>query len=123
VHGVCLLQAVLFTETKVSEAIRWNEYCHAHSPPIPFVRADVRGLFGTVFCDFGPSFIVSDLDGKRIRQFRSISTLRMDRDGGSDILAFLNEKPHSYSRAKCSLNVAKIFLSCANYCLSGAHRS
>eukprot|EP00240_Pyramimonas_obovata_P000304 CAMPEP_0118925072 /NCGR_PEP_ID=MMETSP1169-20130426/2996_1 /TAXON_ID=36882 /ORGANISM="Pyramimonas obovata, Strain CCMP722" /LENGTH=1012 /DNA_ID=CAMNT_0006866271 /DNA_START=199 /DNA_END=3237 /DNA_ORIENTATION=- len=57
-------QAVLFTETKVSEAIKWNDFCHSHNPPIPFIRADVRGVFGSVFCDFGPSFTVTDLDGE-----------------------------------------------------------
>eukprot|EP00959_Pyramimonas_sp_CCMP1952_P246318 5148528-Pyramimonas_sp.AAC.1 len=58
-----VVQAVLFTETKVSEAIKWDEFCHSHNPPIPFIRADVRGVFGSVFCDFGPSFTVTDLDG------------------------------------------------------------
>ena len=29
-----------------------------------FIAANVRGLFGAVFCDFGPSFVVSDVTGE-----------------------------------------------------------
>ena len=29
-----------------------------------FIRADARGVFGSVFCDFGPAFVVADTDGE-----------------------------------------------------------
>lgn len=38
------------------KAIEYDEYCHNHKP-------QVCGLFGSVFCDFGPEFIVVDTDG------------------------------------------------------------
>ena len=28
------------------------------------IRGDVRGVFGSLFCDFGPSFDVLDVDGE-----------------------------------------------------------
>ncbi|XP_061349995.1 ubiquitin-activating enzyme E1 1 [Gastrolobium bilobum] len=56
-------QAVVFTDISLKKAIEFNDYCHSHQPPIAFIKAEVRGLFGSVFCDFGPEFTVSDVDG------------------------------------------------------------
>ncbi|TMW65760.1 hypothetical protein Poli38472_008402 [Pythium oligandrum] len=46
---------VVFTSSNVSmaELIAYNEFCRAQSPPIGFVWAESRGLFGTVFVDYG----------------------------------------------------------------------
>ncbi|KAH9309303.1 hypothetical protein KI387_037214, partial [Taxus chinensis] len=57
-------QAVVFTEIDNERAIEFNDYCHSHSPSIPFIKADIRGLFGSVFCDFGPKFTVFDVKGE-----------------------------------------------------------
>lgn len=57
-------QAVVFTEINLDKAIEFNDYCHSHQPPIAFIKAEVRGLFGSVFCDFGPEFTVVDVDGE-----------------------------------------------------------
>ncbi|KAK9127356.1 hypothetical protein Syun_016153 [Stephania yunnanensis] len=57
-------QAVVFTDIRTEKAIEFNDYCHTHEPPIPFIKAEVRGLFGSVFCDFGPEFTILDVDGK-----------------------------------------------------------
>ncbi|CAH9129273.1 unnamed protein product [Cuscuta epithymum] len=57
-------QAVVFTDISLEEAVEFNDYCHTHQPPIAFIKADVRGLFGSVFCDFGPQFTVIDVDGE-----------------------------------------------------------
>ncbi|XP_017241732.1 ubiquitin-activating enzyme E1 1 [Daucus carota subsp. sativus] len=57
-------QAVVFTDTNLETAIAFNEYCHNHQPPIAFIKTEVRGLFGNVFCDFGPGFTVADVDGE-----------------------------------------------------------
>ncbi|KAK4762426.1 hypothetical protein SAY86_008194 [Trapa natans] len=56
-------QAVVFTDVDLQHAIELNDYCHSHHPPIAFIKAEVRGLFGSVFCDFGPEFTVFDVDG------------------------------------------------------------
>ncbi|KAJ4840511.1 E1 ubiquitin-activating protein [Turnera subulata] len=57
-------QAVVFTNISLAKAIEFNDYCHNHQPPISFIKSEVRGLFGNVFCDFGPNFTVFDVDGE-----------------------------------------------------------
>ncbi|GER34712.1 ubiquitin-activating enzyme 1 [Striga asiatica] len=57
-------QAVVFTDIDLKRAIEFNEFCHNHQPPIAFIKTEVRGLFGSVFCDFGPEFTVFDVDGE-----------------------------------------------------------
>ncbi|RZB69845.1 Ubiquitin-activating enzyme E1 2 isoform A [Glycine soja] len=57
-------QAVVFTEISLEKAIEFNDYCHSHQPPIAFIKSEVRGLFGSLFCDFGPEFTVVDVDGE-----------------------------------------------------------
>ncbi|KAL0897316.1 hypothetical protein Bca101_081277 [Brassica carinata] len=57
-------QVVVFSDISLEKAIEFDDYCHTHQPPIAFVKADVRGLFGSVFCDFGPEFAVLDVDGE-----------------------------------------------------------
>ncbi|KAK9279299.1 hypothetical protein L1049_012978 [Liquidambar formosana] len=57
-------QAVVFTDINFEKAIEFNDYCRSHQPPISFIKAEVRGLFGSVFCDFGPEFTVFDVDGE-----------------------------------------------------------
>ncbi|XP_011003623.1 PREDICTED: ubiquitin-activating enzyme E1 1-like isoform X1 [Populus euphratica] len=57
-------QAVVFTDLNLDKAIEFNDYCHNHKPPISFIKAEVRGLFGSLFCDFGPEFTVFDVDGE-----------------------------------------------------------
>jgi len=58
------LQVVVFTDIIVEKAIEYDDFCHNHKPPIAFIKADIRGLFGSVFCDFGPEFTVFDVNGE-----------------------------------------------------------
>ncbi|KAG2639246.1 hypothetical protein PVAP13_2NG613700 [Panicum virgatum] len=57
-------QAVIFTDISLDKAYEFDDYCHSHQPPISFIKAEVCGLFGSVFCDFGPEFTVLDVDGE-----------------------------------------------------------
>ncbi|XP_076893959.1 ubiquitin-activating enzyme E1 2-like isoform X1 [Bidens hawaiensis] len=57
-------QAVVFTDINLETAIEFDNYCHNHQPPIAFIKTEVRGLFGNIFCDFGPEFTVTDVDGE-----------------------------------------------------------
>ena len=59
-----MVQAVVFTDVNIQKAIEFNDYCRIHQPPIAFIKTEVRGLFGSVFCDFGPEFTVVDIDGE-----------------------------------------------------------
>ncbi|CAI9097290.1 OLC1v1033679C1 [Oldenlandia corymbosa var. corymbosa] len=57
-------QAVVVTDISLQQAIEFDDYCRQHQPPIAFIKGEVRGLFGNVFCDFGPEFTVLDVDGE-----------------------------------------------------------
>ncbi|GBG00327.1 ubiquitin-activating enzyme E1, partial [Raphidocelis subcapitata] len=57
-------QVVVLTNSGLEESKRIDEICRAASPPIAFVRAETRGVFASVFCDFGPAFRVFDTDGE-----------------------------------------------------------
>lgn len=55
-------KAVVITETPLPIQLKVNEYCHRNK--IPYVSAEVRGLFGNIFCDFGDDFVVIDPTGE-----------------------------------------------------------
>lgn len=55
-------QVVVLTETPIETQIKVDEYCHSNG--IHFVSTDVRGLFGSIFCDFGANFTVIDATGE-----------------------------------------------------------
>ncbi|KAI5070106.1 hypothetical protein GOP47_0014449 [Adiantum capillus-veneris] len=57
-------QAAVFTNLTYEEAAAFDDFCRSQTPPIAFIKADVHGLFGSVFCDFGPEFVVFDVDGE-----------------------------------------------------------
>lgn len=61
---------VLLTETSLAEAIRIDELCRAKG--IAFIKSDIRGVFANVFCDFGPSFTVFDVDGETFHHHQLI---------------------------------------------------
>lgn len=54
-------QVVVLTDASLEEAKRIDAFCHANG--IAFIRAQARGVFASVFTDFGPSFTVFDQDG------------------------------------------------------------
>lgn len=55
---------VALSNAGLEQSKRIDELCHAHQPPIAFIRAETRGVFASIFCDFGPSFTVHDVDGE-----------------------------------------------------------
>uniref|UniRef100_A0A0A9DC61 Ubiquitin-activating enzyme E1 FCCH domain-containing protein n=1 Tax=Arundo donax TaxID=35708 RepID=A0A0A9DC61_ARUDO len=57
-------QVVVFTDISLDKAFEFNDHCHSHQPPISFIKTEVCGLFGSVFCDFGSEFMVLDVDGE-----------------------------------------------------------
>jgi ubiquitin-activating enzyme E1 len=54
---------VVATQSSMSEAIRIDEICRKHGKS--FIKADVRGVFASVFCDFGQQFEITDVDGEQ----------------------------------------------------------
>lgn len=63
-EDISSFQVVVFTDITLEKAIQYNDFCRNHKPPISFIKADIRGLFGSVFCDFGPEFTVFDVNGE-----------------------------------------------------------
>ena len=55
-------QVVVCTDVPLERATAIDAFCHDNG--IAFVRGDVRGVFGSLFCDFGPAFHVADTDGE-----------------------------------------------------------
>lgn len=56
-------QVVVVTETALATQLALNDFTHATGRA--FIAADVRGLFGAVFCDFGAEFVVTDATGEQ----------------------------------------------------------
>jgi ubiquitin-activating enzyme E1 len=56
------VNCVVLVDRALDEQLRVNDICHAHN--IRFLSADVRGVFGSLFCDFGDEFEVLDVDGE-----------------------------------------------------------
>ncbi|MCO5606848.1 hypothetical protein L7F22_061039 [Adiantum nelumboides] len=57
-------QAVVLINASLEQACTYDSYCRNQTPPVAFIKADIHGLFGSVFCDFGPEFKVFDVDGE-----------------------------------------------------------
>jgi ubiquitin-activating enzyme E1 len=53
---------VVATGLGLAESVKLDETCREHG--VAFIRAEIRGVFGSVFCDFGNSFAVLDTDGE-----------------------------------------------------------
>ena len=58
------LQVVVVTSASLAESKRIDEFCHTQQPPIAFISAQTRGVFASVFTDFGPAFTVVDVNGE-----------------------------------------------------------
>jgi ubiquitin-activating enzyme E1 len=54
---------VVATQVSLAEAVRVDSICRKHGKA--FVKADIRGVFASVFCDFGEHFEVTDVDGEQ----------------------------------------------------------
>ena len=65
----CWVQVVVCTNTMIKESISVDEICHKHN--IGFIKADICGVFASVFCDFGKGFQVLDVDGADCVTFTS----------------------------------------------------
>lgn len=55
-------RVVVLTNSSLTEQLRISEITHAND--IALIVSDVRGLFAQIFCDFGPAFMVVDINGE-----------------------------------------------------------
>ena len=58
---------VVAVDLSLEEALQADAACRAATPPIAFIRADIRGLAASVFVDLGPSFTCLDPTGESIK--------------------------------------------------------
>mmetsp|Transcript_47391 Transcript_47391/g.112774 ORF Transcript_47391/g.112774 Transcript_47391/m.112774 type:complete len:1011 (+) Transcript_47391:93-3125(+) len=56
-------QVVLMSDETFERALQVDEVCHANG--ICFVACQSRGVFGNIFVDFGPAFVVNDTNGEQ----------------------------------------------------------
>lgn len=69
---------VVMTDQPLSAALKVNAACHAAS--IPFISAETLGIMGSVFCDFGDAFAVSDPTGEEPLSVL-VSSISRDEEG------------------------------------------
>ncbi|CAF0776117.1 unnamed protein product [Brachionus calyciflorus] len=71
-------QVVVLTDSFYDEQIKIGNFCHENE--IKFICAETRGVFGKIFCDFGKSFRIFDVNGQN-RKSSMISCITNDKDG------------------------------------------
>jgi ubiquitin-activating enzyme E1 len=76
-------QVVVVTEAGLEQKLQVSEWCHERG--VAFVGAETRGVFGSVFCDFGENHIVLDPNGEPPFQ-QMIASVTRDKPGVVTIL-------------------------------------
>lgn len=57
-------QCVVMVNAPLDAQLAVNNFCHANGKQ--FIGCEVAGVFGSVFCDFGEAFVVSDANGEPV---------------------------------------------------------
>jgi hypothetical protein len=76
-------QVVVVTEAGWGQKLEVSEWCHERG--VAFVGAEARGVFGSVFCDFGEAHAVLDPNGEPPFQ-QMIASVTRDKPGVVTIL-------------------------------------
>ncbi len=82
-------QTVVVTDSLYDEQLRINDITHGTSTH--FISAEVRGLFGSVFNDFGPKFLCNDPTGEQPLTGMIVSIASEDEEG---LVTTLDETRH-----------------------------
>lgn len=72
------IKTVVVTSGTLTQMLKWNEICRENK--IHFVSANVYGVFGSIFCDFGPEFEVVDVNGESPQTYM-IASVTQDTNG------------------------------------------
>lgn len=67
--------AVLLVDESMGQQLRINEACRQVGTA--FVSASSRGVFASLFCDFGEEFVVDDVDGEEPKVNNGQSWVRL----------------------------------------------
>jgi len=65
--------------------------CHAKG--VPFIAADVHGIMGSIFCDFGEAFVVHDTTGE---EPMSVLVSSITSDGTAGLVTTHDENRHGF---------------------------
>jgi len=79
---------VVLTNSPTEEQLMVDETCRENGAA--FILAETRGLFGHIFCDFGPSFTCVDLDGEQPKSVM-IASITNEKEG---VVTCLDEHRH-----------------------------
>jgi ubiquitin-activating enzyme E1 len=77
---------VVLIEIPLAEQLLIADYCHNEG--IALIASDVRGVFSTIFCDFGETFVVSDVDGEPAASSMIATITVIDDDAGGGMLVY-----------------------------------
>eukprot|EP01132_Coremiostelium_polycephalum_P008603 gene8603-10590_t len=70
---------VVLANQPLSLQLKINEFCHQNN--VHFIAAETRGVFGSLFNDFGDNFTVVDVNGENPASYM-ISAISQDKDQG-----------------------------------------
>jgi ubiquitin-activating enzyme E1 len=74
---------IVLIEIPLVQQLLIAQFCHEQD--IAIITSDVRGVFSSIFCDFGEAFLVSDVDGEPAAS-SMIATITVidDESGGGE---------------------------------------
>lgn len=81
-------QVVVLVNGTTEQQLKYDEFTHSRG--IKFVAVNTHGLFGGVFCDFGPQFPVVDQTGEQPLQGMIVSV----EEGEDALVTCLDETRH-----------------------------
>jgi len=94
-HSFGSFDVVVLIHPERAFAVDVSKYCHFHQPkPISCIIAGTFGLYGFVFCDFGPEFTVLDANGEAPKQGIVMKIEISERDGCKIIFHSGEDKHH-----------------------------
>ena len=83
-------QVVVLTNSTQEEQLRIGDFAHARG--IHFIVAETRGLFASLFCDFGRDFVVLDTNGEQPLS-AMVSAITKDKES---VVTCLDEQRHGF---------------------------
>ncbi|CAK9078127.1 Ubiquitin-activating enzyme E1 2 (AtUBA2) [Durusdinium trenchii] len=93
--GLGSFQVVVLVNLDRQRLEEIDGFCHAHQPEaIATVCVGSYGLYGYVFCDFGPSFTVVDPDGEQARQGIVLAVKQQDKAGPERLVICTADDKH-----------------------------
>lgn len=88
---------IVATECAPEELLRIDDIAHKHG--LCFIAAQTYGLFGQIFCDFGPAFVVNDTNGENpvSIMIASITAVRFKGGGFAALAGAHRHLLHTYT--------------------------